>query len=63
MKNLTEPKFLTIGHTFTKDGVRVDVVREWSLVKAIHRNNAWMKNRIAEQVAANNAELLKGVER
>lgn len=46
--------FLTIGHTFTETGVRVDVVREWSLVKAIHRHNEWMKKK--------NNELLKGVE-
>ena len=45
--------FLTIGHTFTETGVRVDVVREWSLVKAIHRHNEWMKKK--------NNELLKGV--
>ena len=56
-----EPRYLTIGHTFTETGTRVDVVRPWSLVKAIHRHNTWVKNRIAEQVAANNAELLKGV--
>lgn len=45
--------FLTIGHAFTKDGVRVDVVRPYSWVKAIHRHNEWMKKK--------NNELLKGV--
>ena len=48
-----EPHYLTIGHTFTETGARVDVVREWSLVKAIHRHNEWMKKK--------NNELLKGV--
>lgn len=48
-----EPRYLAIGHAFTKDGVRVDVVRPYSWVKAIHRHNEWMKKK--------NNELLKGV--
>lgn len=55
MKKINEPRYIGVGYTFTKDGVRVDVVREWSLVKAIHRHNAWMKKK-------NNELLLKGVE-
>ena len=52
-----EPRFIPIGHTFTRNGTRVDVVRPWQWVKAQHRHATWVKNKIAE----NNAALLKGV--
>ena len=58
MKKLTEPRHLTIGHTFTKDGVRVEVVRDWRLAKALYRHATWTKKK---QIAANNAALLETV--
>lgn len=50
-----EPRYTSIGYTFTKNGTRVEVVRPWAWVKAQYRHATWVKNRIAE----NNA-LLKG---
>ena len=61
MQKLAEPRYITVGHTFTKDGTRVDVVRPWKMVKALHRHNTWAKSQIADEIAANNAALLKGV--
>ena len=49
----TTPRYISIGHTFTKDGARVDVVRPWKLAKAAHRHNEYLKR-------LNNAALLKG---
>lgn len=52
----SEPRYVTVGHTFTNVGTRVDVVRPWKLFKAAWRHDAWTKKK---QIAANNAELLK----
>lgn len=47
------PRYYTVGHTFTKDGTRVEVVRDHKLAKALHRHAQYLKRR-------NNEELLKG---
>lgn len=56
-----DPETTAQPKRFYSGGEPVDVVRPWKLVKALYRHGTWAKNRIAEEVAANNAALLKGV--
>ena len=60
MRKLTEPRYLTVGTVFVgPQNTPVELVRDWKLVKALHRHGTWAKNKIADQIAANNAALLK----